>query len=163
MELEKTRLRSPEDSHTEIRVDKVSPDENPPYEEPAGKAPVPDQSPAVSKEAPASNQPSPKKKGLLSRSFKTIRDNLFSSLTRRIVILNMAALAVLLGTILYMNQFREGLIDAKIESLLTQGRIIAGAIAGSATANPDAITIDPERLLELKAGESLQPRLDPLD
>ena len=75
----------------------------------------------------------------------------------------MVALTVLLGTILYMNQFREGLIDAKIESLLTQGRIVAGAIAGSATASPDAITIDPEKLLELKAGESLQPRLDPLD
>ncbi len=103
------------------------------------------------------------KKSLLSRSFKSVRDNLFSSLTRRIVILNMTALTILLGTILYMNQFREGLIDAKIESLLTQGRIIAGAIAGSATASPDAITIDPEKLLELKAGESLQPRLDPLD
>ena len=107
--------------------------------------------------------PKQKKKGILSRSFKAVRDNLFSSLTRRIVILNMVALTILLGTILYMNQFREGLIDAKIESLLTQGRIIAGAIAGSATASPDAITIDPEKLLELKAGESLQPRLDPLD
>ena len=104
-----------------------------------------------------------KKKGILSRSFKAIRDTLFSSLTRRILFLNMLALAILLSTILYMNQFREGLIDAKIESLLTQGRIIAGALAGSATANPDAITIDPDRLLELKAGESLQPRLDPLD
>ena len=75
----------------------------------------------------------------------------------------MIALATLLATILYMNQFREGLIDAKIESLLTQGKIIAGAIAGSATASPDAITIDPEKLLELKTGESLQPRLDPLE
>lgn len=112
---------------------------------------------------PTSGAQTPRKKSVLSRSFKSIRDNLFSSLTRRIVILNMVALTVLLGTILYMNQFREGLIDAKIESLLTQGRIIAGAIAGSATASPDAITIDPEKLLELKAGESLQPRLDPLD
>ncbi|MEM8649780.1 MAG: sensor histidine kinase [Pseudomonadota bacterium] len=119
---------------------------------------------------PSENNASPavikdltKKKGILSRSFKAVRDTLFSSLTRRILFLNMLALAILLSTILYMNQFREGLIDAKIESLLTQGRIIAGALAGSATANPDAITIDPDRLLELKAGESLQPRLDPLD
>lgn len=112
---------------------------------------------------PAIVPPAKKKKNLLSRSFRMVRDNLFSSLTRRIVFLNMAALAVLLATILYMNQFREGLIDSRIESLLTQGRIIAGAIAGSATAEPDAITIDPEKLLELKAGESLQPRLDPLD
>ena len=111
----------------------------------------------------AEELPQKKKKSLLSRSFRAVRQNLFSSLTRRIVFLNMAALAVLLATILYMNQFREGLIDAKIESLLTQGRIIASAIASSATANPDAITIDPDKLLELKTGESLQPRLDPLD
>ncbi len=107
--------------------------------------------------------PGPKKKSLLSRSFKTVRDSLYSSLTRRIFFLNISALLLFLGAILYMNQFREGLIDSRTESLLTQGRIIAGAIAGSATASPDAITIDPEKLLELKAGESLQPRLDPLD
>ncbi len=102
-------------------------------------------------------------KSFSSRLLWPVRRILFSSLTRRIVILNMTALAVLLGAILYVNQFREGLIDARIESLLTQGRIIAGAIAGSATASPDAITIDPEKLLELKAGESLRPQLDPLD
>lgn len=107
--------------------------------------------------------PLPKRKSLLSRSFKAVRDSLYSSLTRRIFILNITALMLFLVAILYMNQFREGLIDSRTESLLTQGRIIAGAIAGSATANPDAITIDPEKLLELRAGESLQPRLDPLD
>ena len=36
----------------------------------------------------------------------------FSSLTRRIVFLNVAALAVLVLGILYLNQFRDGLIDA---------------------------------------------------
>ncbi len=35
-----------------------------------------------------------------------------------------------------------------------QGEIIAGAIAASATVETNAITIDPDRLLELKAGES---------
>ena len=105
----------------------------------------------------------PKRKSFLSRSFRAVKQTLFSSLTKRIIFLNMTALAVLLGTILYLNQFREGLIDAKIDSLLTQGRIIAGAIASSATANPDTITIDPEKLIELKTGESILPRLDPLD
>ncbi len=107
--------------------------------------------------------PKPKRKGLLSRSFKIVKQNLFSSLTRRILFLNLTALTIFLSAILYMNQFREGLIDAKTESLLTQGRIIASAIASSATATPDAITIDPDKLWELKAGESLQPRLEPLD
>ena len=110
-----------------------------------------------------SDQPKPKRKGFLSRSFKVVKQNLFSSLTRRILFLNLTALTIFLSAILYMNQFREGLIDAKTESLLTQGRIIASAIASSATATPDAITIDPDKLWQLKAGESLQPRLEPLD
>lgn len=104
-----------------------------------------------------------KRKSLLSRSFKVVKQNLFSSLTRRILFLNLTALTIFLSAILYMNQFREGLIDAKTESLLTQGRIIASTIASSATATPDAITIDPDKLWELKAGESLQPKLEPLD
>ena len=60
------------------------------------------------------------------------RNALFSSLTRRIVFFNLAALIVLVGGIMYLNQFREGLIDARVESLLTQGEIIAGAISASA-------------------------------
>ncbi|TKT82778.1 sensor histidine kinase [Aquamicrobium sp. LC103] len=90
----------------------------------------------------------------------------FSSLTRRILFLNLAALGVLVAGILYMNQFRDGLIEARVESLMTQGEIIAGAIAASATVETDSITIDPEKLLELQAGESLPPgtgQLDSLD
>ena len=78
----------------------------------------------------------------------------FSSLTRRIVFLNLAGLVALVIGILYLSQFRAGLIDARVQSLLTQGEIIAGAIAASATVETDSITIDPERLLELQAGES---------
>ncbi len=91
---------------------------------------------------------------LLRRALSRI---IFSSLTRRILFLNLAALLVLLSGILYLNQFREGLIDARVESLLTQGEIIAAAIAGSASVETDSITIDPEKLLELQAGESLSP------
>ena len=81
----------------------------------------------------------------------------FSSLTRRILFLNLAALVVLVSGILYLNQFREGLIDARVESLLTQGEIIAGAVAASASVDTDSITIDPEKLLELQAGQSISP------
>ena len=38
-----------------------------------------------------------------------------------------------------------------------QGEIIAGAIAASATVETDAITIDPERLLELQRRRELRP------
>lgn len=82
---------------------------------------------------------------------------IFSSLTRRILFLNLAALIVLVSGILYLNQFREGLIDARVESLLTQGEIIAGAIAASASVDTNSITIDPEKLLELQAGQTISP------
>ncbi|WP_184471766.1 sensor histidine kinase [Rhizobium esperanzae] len=81
----------------------------------------------------------------------------FSSLTRRILFFNLVALVVLVGGILYLNQFREGLIDARAESLLTQGEIIAGAISASASVDTNSITIDPQKLLELQAGQSITP------
>lgn len=91
---------------------------------------------------------------------------MFSNLTRRILFLNLAALGVMLAGFLYINQYRDGLIDARVESLMTQGEIIAGAIAASATVETDSITIDPEKLLELQAGESIRPgpgQFDSLD
>ena len=57
----------------------------------------------------------------------------FSSLTRRIVFLNLAGLVALVTGVLYLSQFRAGLIDARVQSLLTQSEIISGAIAASAT------------------------------
>jgi two-component system sensor histidine kinase ChvG len=80
-----------------------------------------------------------------------------SSLARRIVILNVAGLLALVLSILYLSQFRTSLSDARAQSLLVQGEIIAGAIAGSATVETDAITIDPDKLLELQTGESYGP------
>jgi len=81
----------------------------------------------------------------------------FSSLSRRIIFLNVTGLLALVIGILYLSQFRAGLIDARIQSLLVQGEIIAGAVAASATVETDTITIDAERLLDLQAGESYGP------
>jgi two-component system, OmpR family, sensor histidine kinase ChvG len=78
----------------------------------------------------------------------------FSSLTRRIVSLNIAGLLALVASILYLSQFRAGLIDARAQSLLVQAEIIAGAIAASATVETNTITIDPDRLQDLKPGET---------
>ncbi len=77
-----------------------------------------------------------------------------SSLTRRIVVLNLGGLVALLLGFLYLNQFREGLIDARVQSLQTQAEIIAASVAASATVDTDSITIDPEKLLQLAPGES---------
>ena len=46
----------------------------------------------------------------------------------------------LVAGILYLNQFRAGLIDTRVQSLLVQGQIIAAAIAAQATVDTDAIT-----------------------
>jgi two-component system sensor histidine kinase ChvG len=81
---------------------------------------------------------------------------IFSSLTRRIIVLNLAALAVLVVGILYLNQWRAGLIDARVQSLRVQGEIMAAAIAASATVSSDVITINPDRLLELQ-GDTVSP------
>lgn len=84
---------------------------------------------------------------VLLRGFHQFRSFLargrFSSVTRRIVVFNVVALFVLVGGILYLNQFREGLIDARRQSLLTQAAIIAGAIAQSATATGETQPMGP--------------------
>lgn len=90
----------------------------------------------------------------LTRLVRSISTRLSSSLTRRIVVLNLGGLVVLLMLFLYLNQFREGLIDARVQSLQTQGEIIAAAIAASATVETDTITVDPEKLLQLTPGQS---------
>src|SRR5690606_29748506 len=97
--------------------------------------------------------------GFFMRGFNVFRAFLlrgrFSSLTRRIVVFNVVALCVLVSGVLYLNQFREGLIDARRQSLLTQAEIIAGAIAEGATTSPDAPLIDP-----LAAGVIIAPPPD---
>jgi len=111
-------------------------------------------------------RPEPKPEGAMRRLARSAWQlfvlQSFSSLTRRIVFLNLAGLVVLVTGVLYLSQFRAGLIDARVQSLLTQSEIIAGAIAASATVETDSITIDPDRLLELQAGESYGPADDSL-
>lgn len=77
----------------------------------------------------------------------------FTSLMRRIVFLNVLGLTVLVAGNLYLNQFRAGLIEAKVKSLVTQGRIIAAAIAGSASVQSNTVIIPSDQLLELRSGQ----------
>jgi two-component system, OmpR family, sensor histidine kinase ChvG len=94
---------------------------------------------------------------LLLQGWHLVARVAFSSLSRRIIFLNVTGLLALVIGVLYLSQFRAGLIDARIQSLLVQGEIIAGAVTASATVETDSITIDPERLLELQAGQSYGP------
>jgi two-component system, OmpR family, sensor histidine kinase ChvG len=125
--------------------------------EPRAEAP----SPAADDEQPAEQKP----KGtifrrivdVLERRRQQVANRGFRSITRRIVLLNLAGLIALVAGILILSDYRQGLIESRVQSLLVQGEIIAGAIAASATADPHTVTIDPDRLLELKQGESYGP------
>ena len=85
-----------------------------------------------------------------------------SSLVRRIAVLNLAGLVALLFGFLYLSQYREGLIDARVQSMLTQGEIIAAAISASATLETNSLTIEPNKLLQLQPGESFITSDDPV-
>jgi two-component system sensor histidine kinase ChvG len=92
----------------------------------------------------------------LRRLWRSLGSRFSSSLTRRIVVLNLGGLAALFIAFLCVNQFRSGLIDARLQALQSQGEIFAAAIAASATVQTDTITIDPEQLLQLGPGQSYQ-------
>jgi two-component system sensor histidine kinase ChvG len=81
-----------------------------------------------------------------------------SSLTWRIVALNVAGLLALCIGIIYSSNFRAALIDARIRSLKVQGQLAADAIAASASGDSvSPITIDPDKLQSLQPGQSYGP------
>ncbi len=90
----------------------------------------------------------------LRRFFRAFGRRLSSSLSRRIVVLNLGGLVALLAGFLYLNQFRQGLIDARSQSLLSQAQIISAAVASSANVETGEIILDPEKLIQLQAGQT---------
>ncbi len=60
----------------------------------------------------------------------------FSSLTRRILAVNVVPLAILVGGVLYLDQYQQSLIRAEMEALTTQGEIFAAALGEGAVATP---------------------------
>ena len=59
---------------------------------------------------------------------RRVRRGPFSSLTRRILAINVEALGIVVVGLLYLDDYRQGLIDAKAAALATQGKIIAAAL-----------------------------------
>ena len=55
-----------------------------------------------------------------------------SSLTWRVLAVNVLALLFLVAGLLYLDQYRDGLVEARLQSLFTQGELIAGALGASA-------------------------------
>jgi len=81
-----------------------------------------------------------------SRIFRGLKQSApFSSLQRRIIFFNLIGLAILVTGVMYLNQFRSGLIELRVQALRTQGEIIAIAIAETASADIAAHDYDPVR------------------
>ena len=57
---------------------------------------------------------------------------LSSSLTRRILAINLLVLAVPIGGVFFLDQYRQSLINAEVEALRIQGQIFAGALGAGA-------------------------------
>lgn len=92
--------------------------------------------------------------GAFGRALRAVTFGGFSSLTRRIIVLNLVALVVLVGAILVLNQSRSSLIDAEVRSLTAQGELIANAIAAQAIDTPGAAALQPPPELETLLDEA---------
>ena len=76
-----------------------------------------------------------------------------SRLGRLIIALNLIGLAILIVGALVLNEFRRGLIEARTDSLRTQGELIAKVITIGATQGDPVPAMDSERAGELLAEE----------
>ncbi len=65
-----------------------------------------------------------------------------ASLTRRIILANLVGLLVMIGGIYYLSHYQTWLVEAKKESLRTQGELIAAAIASDARIEQGNIEIN---------------------
>lgn len=78
--------------------------------------------------------------GILRRRRRRTRR--ISPLMLRIMAVNVVALAMLVAGVLYLDQFRSSLVNARLEELNIQAEIIAGAIGEAATGHGETAEID---------------------
>ena len=83
------------------------------------------------------------------------RRRLISPLTRRLLAVNMLALAIPVGGLLYLGAYRDGLIETELEALRTQGKVFAGAIGEGATAT----TLSGDQMLDIAPARNIVRRL----
>jgi two-component system sensor histidine kinase ChvG len=101
--------------------------------QPRGEAPTAD----AGLTGPASaNLPQSPPRQIAGPAEQVRRRGFLSPITRRILAINAIAPALLVGAVLYLDQYRAGLIDARVDSLYTQGQLIAGALGESALTAP---------------------------
>ena len=88
----------------------------------------------------------PRPASMWARIFHGLKQSApFSSLQRRIIFFNLIGLAILVMGVMYLNQFRSGLIELRVQALRTQGEIIAIAVAESSAGGPGQSGYDQAR------------------
>ncbi len=100
----------------------------------------------------------------ISEAPRLVRRRRFSPLTRRILFLNMAPPVILVAGLLYLDDYRNTLIENEFASLVTQGRIFAAALGTAATVAHDAepegeATGDDEERLSRELAQPILRRL----
>ncbi|SLN22074.1 sensor histidine kinase [Oceanibacterium hippocampi] len=83
----------------------------------------------------------------------------FSSLTGRILAINVVALVLMVGGIFYLDQFRSGLIEARIHSLRTEATLIAGALGEAALRHTSESSASTELTLRNEATPGILRRM----
>ncbi|HVY99871.1 MAG TPA: stimulus-sensing domain-containing protein [Dongiaceae bacterium] len=112
---------------------------------PAAKAPIP-AAPTVERDAEAPARKRAGRKEARRTSVPTARRSLWASpITRRILLLNVVALAIPVIGLLYLPTYRDSLIQSELELLTTEGELFSGALAES------GVVTDPD------GSERLQP------
>jgi two-component system sensor histidine kinase ChvG len=92
-------------------------------------------------EPPPSRRPAPRRR---RRDHRRGGWPLGSKLGRLIVVLNLLGLAVIIGGALILNELRQGLVKAGLDSLRLQGELIANVIDQTATVGEPAPALDAE-------------------
>ena len=82
----------------------------------------------VSRPLPADPAAEPEPQGPAARAAPRRRRLRLSMLAVSILAVNVLALALLLGGLLYLDQYRESLVDAKTAALMNEAEIMAGAL-----------------------------------
>ena len=74
-----------------------------------------------------------------------------SPLLRRVLLVNFVPLALLLATLLYLDQYQDGLLEAEVAALREQASIYAGALGESAVSlsDPNDPVLEPNQAARL--------------
>lgn len=89
------------------------------------------------------------------RSEPRSRKRWISPLTLNILTVNLLALAIPVGGLLYLGAYRDSLIEAEFDALRTQGEVFAGAIGEGATAT----TLSGDQMLDIPPAQQIVRRL----